>query len=188
MFWVIGELKRKPVLYGLSFFVILVGYLAGGLTALRLEESAGAAAAGYFFRGNVFGAVLLRIVCIRLVLMIIQAFLHTWIVTTPLAAAVGMLLQVSISLPWWCAADRPERGVFIAVLTLPIMVLQMICAAAAAEKGMEHFCVLFREMRQRKSAEELLRGGLITARKMLPWDAGILLISAAEVYLYLNIA
>ena len=188
MLWVNRELKQRPVLYGFSFFIILSAYLAGGMAALKLGEAERGAAAAFFFSGAEYWRIVSSVIGKRLVLMGVQAFFCIWMAGIPVSVFCGMIVQISLSLPWWCMAEGASECVFISVLTLLPSVVQLTAGTYAMKTAFVHFERMFKERRVRKSAVEKLQEGMYPALKMLAADGIMLMCVPVEVFFFMNIA
>jgi len=154
---------------------------------LRLEESIRMAAAGYVFAGDGFPAIVAGIAAKRLVLMMVQAFFCIRMAGVPISVLCGMLVQMSISLPWQCMINSELQGVFIVLLMLPLSLVYLLAGSYAMGSCLKHFERMCREIRIRKSAEDTLREGIRPIRGMLLADAAMLICVPIEVFFYMNI-
>ena len=188
MLWVIRELKQRPVLYGFSFFIILSAYLAGGMAALKLGEGSRGTASAFFFSGGAFRRIVWSVAGKRLVLMGVQAFFCIWMAGMPLSVFCGMLVQVSLSLPWWCMAESTAEGVFISVLTVLPSMVYLTAGTYAMKTAIAYFGKMLKERSISKSAVEKLREGMKPALRMLIADGLMLLCVPLEVFFFMNIA
>lgn len=174
-------------MYGLSFFIVLTAYLGGGFAAMRLAESVRAEAAGYFFMGQGFAEMMMSAVIKRMILMAGQAVFSIWMAGMPLSLCCGMVLQISMSLPWAAMVKNAEQGIFIALFMLPQALISLTAGTYGMAAGMGHFGQMMGEMRIRKSAEDKLREGLPAIRRMLIADILMLACIPPEVLCFMNI-
>lgn len=188
MLWVIRELKQRPVLYGFSFFIILSAYLAGGMAALRLEETLRGATTMFFFSGNEYRLIVGSVVGKRLVLMGVQAFFCIWMAGMPFSVFCGMFVQISLSLPWWCMVQGTSGGMFISVLTLLPGMMYLLAGTYTMKISLAHFVKMVKERRVSKSAVEKLQEGIHPVLRMLAADGIMLVCVPIEVFFFMNIA